>query len=73
MWMAGGGFKSGLSYGETDDFCYNVVRDPVQVHDLHATMLYLLGIDHTRLTFKFQGRQHRLTDVAGKVVRDLLA
>jgi hypothetical protein len=73
MWMAGGGFKPGLSYGETDDFCYNVVRDPVQVHDLHATMLYLLGIDHTRLTFKFQGRQHRLTDVAGKVVRELLA
>ena len=72
MWMAGGGFKPGLTYGETDDYCYNVVKDPVHVHDLHATMLHLLGIDHTKLTFKFQGRQHRLTDVAGKVVHDLL-
>jgi hypothetical protein len=73
MWMAGGGFKPGITYGETDDYCYNIVRDPVHVHDLHATMLHLLGIDHQKLTFKFQGRQHRLTDVAGKVVDGLLA
>jgi hypothetical protein len=73
MWVAGGGVKSGMSYGETDDYSYNVVRDPVHVHDLHATMLHLLGFDHTKLTYKFQGRQHRLTDVAGNVVRPLLA
>jgi arylsulfatase A-like enzyme len=73
MWMAGGGFQSGISYGETDDYSYNVVKEPVHVHDLHATMLHLLGIDHTKLTFKFQGRQHRLTDVAGKVVDRILA
>jgi hypothetical protein len=73
MWMAGGGIKPGITYGETDDYCYNVVKDPVHVHDLHATMLHLLGIDHTKLTFKFQGRQHRLTDVAGKVARDILS
>jgi hypothetical protein len=73
MWMAGGGFKHGLNYGETDDYSYNIVRNPVHVHDLHATMLHLLGIDHTTLTFKFQGRQHRLTDVAGKVIHNLLA
>jgi hypothetical protein len=73
MWMAGGGVKSGLTYGETDDYCYNIVKDPVHVHDLHATMLHCLGIDHTRLTYKFQGRAFRLTDVSGNVVRDLLA
>jgi hypothetical protein len=73
VWLAGGGTKPGLSYGETDDFSYNVVRDPVHVHDLHATILHLLGIEHTRLTFKFQGRQHRLTDVHGRVVHDILA
>jgi Protein of unknown function (DUF1501) len=73
MWMAGGGCRPGITFGETDEYCYNIVRDPVHVHDLHATMLHLLGIDHTKLTFKFQGRQHRLTDVAGKVVRDILA
>jgi hypothetical protein len=73
IWMAGGGVKPGITYGETDDFCYNIVSNAVHVHDLHATMLHLLGIDHTRLTFKFQSRQHRLTDVAGKVVHDLLA
>jgi hypothetical protein len=72
MWMAGGGVKPGITYGETDDFCYNIVKNAVHVHDLHATMLYLLGIDYTKLTFKFQGRQHRLTDVAGRVVHDLL-
>jgi hypothetical protein len=73
MWLAGGGIKPGLSYGETDDFCYNIVKDPVHVHDLHATMLHCLGIDHTRLTYKFQGRHFRLTDVKGNVIKELLA
>jgi hypothetical protein len=73
MWIAGGGVKSGLTYGETDDYCYNIVKDPVHVHDLHATMLHCLGIDHTKLTYKFQGRAFRLTDVSGNVVRNLLA
>jgi hypothetical protein len=73
MWMAGGGIKPGVSYGETDDFCYNVVKDPVHIHDLNATVLRTLGIDHTRLTFRFQGRDFRLTDVEGKVVPGLLA
>lgn len=73
VWMAGGGVKPGMTYGETDDFCYNVVKDPVHVHDWQATLLHLLGIDHTRLTFKFQGRYYRLTDVHGNVVKDVLA
>jgi len=73
IWLAGGGIRPGLTYGETDDFSYNIVRDAVHVHDLHATMLHCLGIDHTRLTFKFQGRNHRLTDVHGQVVNGLLA
>jgi hypothetical protein len=73
MWMAGAGVKSGFSYGETDDFSYNIVRDPVHVHDLQATMLHIMGIDHERLTFKFQGRRFRLTDVEGSVVRDILS
>jgi len=73
LWMAGGGIRPGFSLGETDDFAYNIVKDPVHVHDLQATILHLLGIDHTRLTFKFQGRHYRLTDVHGKVVRDVLA
>ena len=73
IWMAGGGIKPGMTYGETDDFSYNVTRDPVHVHDLHATMLHCLGIDHKRLTFKFQGRHHRLTDVHGEVVKTVLA
>ena len=72
MWMAGGGVRGGMSYGETDDFCYNVVKDPVHVHDLNATNLNQLGIDHTRLTIKFQGRYFRLTDVHGEVVRKIL-
>ena len=72
IWMAGGGIKPGVSWGKTDDFSYNIDSDPVEVHDLHATMLHLLGIDHRRLTFRFQGRDHRLTDVHGKVVRALL-
>ena len=72
MWMAGGGIKPGVTIGETDDFCYNVVADPVHVHDLQATILHCLGIDHKRLTFKFQGRHFRLTDVAGNVVKKAL-
>ncbi|MGH9675324.1 MAG: DUF1501 domain-containing protein [Bryobacteraceae bacterium] len=73
LWLAGGGIRGGVTYGETDDFSYNIVKDPVDVHDLHATILHCLGIDHTKLTFKFQGRHYRLTDVHGRVVRDLLA
>ena len=73
MWLAGGGVKPGIVYGETDDFGYNIVRDPVHVHDLNATLLYCLGIDHERLTYRFQGRDFRLTDVEGQVVRGILA
>jgi hypothetical protein len=73
MWMAGGGIRPGITYGETDDFSYNVVDKPVHIHDLNATILHTLGIDHERLTYKFQGRDHRLTDVHGKVVKGLLA
>ena len=73
IWMAGGGIKPGLTYGETDDFSYNIVRDPVEVYDLNATILHLLGIDHTRLTYKFQGRDFRLTDVHGKLAKGILA
>src|SRR5207248_8432434 len=65
MWLAGGGIKPGITHGETDDFCYNVVRDPVHIHDLNATVLRCLGVDHTRLIYRFQGRDFRLTDVAG--------
>lgn len=73
LWMAGGGTKPGLSYGETDDLGMNVVKDPVHVHDFQATMLHLLGIDHERFTFKFQGRDFRLTDVSGQVVKAIVA
>jgi hypothetical protein len=73
VWMAGGGIKGGITIGETDDYSYNVVKDPVHVHDLHATILHLMGVDHTRLTYKFQGRYFRLTDVAGTVVQAALA
>ena len=72
MWVAGGGTRRGLVLGETDDFSYNVVSDPVSVHDLQATILHLLGIDHTRLTYRFQGRDFRLTDVHGEVVKAIL-
>ncbi|MBL8228553.1 MAG: DUF1501 domain-containing protein [Bryobacterales bacterium] len=72
MWAAGGGFKGGLTYGETDDFSYNITQDPMDVHDLHATVLHNLGVDHLRLTFKFQGRHYRLTDIHGRLVRDLI-
>ena len=73
IWMAGGGIKGGITLGQTDEFGYNVVEDPVHVHDLHATILHLLGLDHTKLTYQFQGREFRLTDVHGKVVEKLLA
>ncbi len=73
MWMAGGGIKPGIVYGETDDFGYNITENPVHVHDFQATMLHLLGIDHEQLTYKYQGRRFRLTDVEGHVVKDLLA
>jgi hypothetical protein len=72
-WLAGGGVKRGFSLGESDDYCFNVAEDPVHVHDFNATILHLLGIDHTRLTFRYQGRDHRLTDVEGNVVRQVLA
>lgn len=73
MWMAGGGVKPGLSYGETDEFGYNVARNPVHVHDFQATLLHLMGMDHEKLTYTFQGRRFRLTDVAGKIIKDILA
>ena len=73
MWMAGGGVKPGITIGESDDFGFNVTADKVHVHDLHATILHLLGFDHTRLTYRFQGRDFRLTDVHGKIVKKLLA
>lgn len=73
IWAAGGGFKAGTSHGETDDFCYNIVKDPVHVHDFNATVLRCLGIDHLKLTYFFQGRDFRLTDVEGNVVSGLLA
>ena len=73
VWMAGGGIKSGMTYGATDDFGFNVVENPVHVHDLQATILHCLGVDHTKMTFRFQGRQFRLTDVHGNVVKAILA
>ena len=72
LWMAGGGIQGGVSYGKTDDFSYNIDSNPVEVHDPHATMLHLLGIDHRKLTFRFQGRDYRLTDVHGRVVNEIL-
>ena len=73
MWMAGGGIKPGITIGETDELGFNVVKDRVHVHDLHATLLHLLGFDHTKLTYRFQGRNFRLTDVHGNIVKELLA
>lgn len=73
LWMAGGGVKGGTTYGETDEFGYKAIDKPVEIHDLHATMLHLLGIDHERLTFRFGGRDHRLTDVHGHVLHDIVA
>ena len=72
-WMAGGGIRGGQTYGQTDDFSYNIVENPMHVHDFHATLLHLLGIDHERLTFRYQGRAFRLTDVHGHVADSILA
>jgi hypothetical protein len=72
MWMAGGGIRPGMSYGQTDDYCYNITENPVHVHDLQATLLHCLGLDHERVVFRHHGRDFRLTDVHGKVIRDLL-
>jgi hypothetical protein len=73
MWLAGGGIKPGVTIGATDELGYNIVEDPISVHDLHATILHLMGLDHTKLTYRFQGREFRLTDVHGEIVRKLLA
>jgi uncharacterized protein (DUF1501 family) len=72
MWMAGAGVKPGMTYGQTDDFSYNIVKDPVHVHDFHATLLHIMGINHEQLIYKYQGRRFRLTDVSGKVINDIL-
>ena len=72
MLMAGAGIRGGVTYGETDDYCHNIVRDPVEVHDLNATILDQLGIDHEKLTYKFQGRDYRSMDVHGKAVKGAL-
>ena len=72
IWMTGAGVKPGISYGETDEFGYNIAKDPVHVHDFQATLLHLFGVDHERLTFKHQGRRFRLTDVHGEIVHDIL-
>jgi len=73
IWVAGGGIKPGFTWGDTDDFSYNIAANPVHIHDLHATMLHCLGIEHTKLTFRYQGRDFRLTDVQGRIVREVLA
>ncbi len=73
MWLAGGGVKGGITYGETDDWCYNIAKDPVHVHDLNATILNLLGINHEQLTYRYQGRDYRLTDIHGKVVKEIIS
>ena len=73
MWVAGGGFKSGLVYGATDEFGWHSVENRVHVHDLHATILHLMGFDHTKLTYRYSGRDYRLTDVFGNVVKDIIA
>ena len=73
MMLAGGGIKGGISYGATDELGYNAVENPVHVNDLHATLLRLVGIDHLKLTYRFQGRDFRLTDVAGEVIKGILA
>jgi uncharacterized protein (DUF1501 family) len=73
IWLAGGGIKGGMVYGETDDIGAKIVRDPVEVHDIHATALHLLGIDHERLTYHHGGRDFRLTDVHGNIVKAILA
>ena len=72
MWLAGGGIKPGISIGATDELGYGIAEEPVHVHDLHATVLRLMGLEHTKLTYRFQGRDYRLTDVHGKLVEKLL-
>jgi arylsulfatase A-like enzyme len=73
IWMAGGGLKHGLTYGATDEIGYRAVENPVHIHDLQATILHLMGLEHTRLTYHFQGRDYRLTDVHGEIVKGILA
>ena len=73
MWLAGGGVQGGLQYGATDEYGYYAVKNKVHLHDLHATILHLLGLEHTKLTYKFAGRDFRLTDIAGEVVHDIIA
>ena len=73
VWLAGGGVEGGMTYGSTDDFGFKAVENPVHIHDLHATILYLMGIDHERLTYQYSGRDFRLTDVAGEVMHDIIA
>ena len=72
IWMAGGGVKAGQVLGRTDDFGYNIVEDPVNVHDFHATLLHLMGIEHTQFTYRFEGRDYRLTDISGELVKPLI-
>ncbi|MGZ4963421.1 MAG: DUF1501 domain-containing protein, partial [Limisphaerales bacterium] len=73
MWLAGGGIKPGMTYGATDDFGWHAVENKVHIHDLHATILHLMGINHEKLTYRYSGRDYRLTDVSGNVVREILA
>jgi hypothetical protein len=73
IWLAGGGIKGGMTYGATDDFGFKAVENPVHIHDLHATILYLMGIDHEKLTYNYSGRDFRLTDVHGRVIHDIIA
>ena len=73
MWLAGGGSKAGFSYGSTDDYGYRAVENKVHIHDLHATILHMLGLDHKQLTYRYAGRDYRLTDVKGNVVQDLVS
>ena len=73
MWIAGGGVKGGMTYGESDDFGFNATQNRMHIHDLHATLLHLLGINHEKLTYRFQGRDFRLTDVHGKLIKPVLA
>ena len=73
IWMAGGGIKPGITYGQTDDFCYNVAENPVHIHDFNATILHCLGLNHEKLTYRFQGRDFRVTDIHGEVIKGLLA
>src|SRR5690606_14749592 len=72
IWMAGGGIKPGITYGETDEFGYNIINNPVHINDFHATIMHAMGLDHEQLIYKYQGRRFRLTDVAGDVVKDIL-